>query len=45
MLLCGTGKPQPTLILIKPLPKVTVLGNLSDDRQVLDALRLTRDER
>jgi len=35
----------PTLILIKPLPKVTVLGNLSDARQVLDALRLTGDER
>jgi circadian clock protein KaiB len=35
----------PTLILIKPLPKVTVLGNLSDARQVLAALRLTSDER
>jgi circadian clock protein KaiB len=35
----------PTLILIKPLPKVTVLGNLSDARQVLAALRLTGDER
>jgi circadian clock protein KaiB len=35
----------PTLILIKPLPKVTVLGNLSDTRQVLAALRLTGDER
>jgi len=35
----------PTLILIKPLPKVTVLGNLNDDRQVLAALRLTGDER
>jgi circadian clock protein KaiB len=34
----------PTLILIKPLPKVTVLGNLSDTRQVLAALRLTGDE-
>ena len=31
----------PTLILIKPLPKVTVFGNLSDTRQVLAALRLT----
>ncbi len=30
----------PTLILIKPLPKVTVLGNLSETRQVLAALRL-----
>lgn len=35
----------PTLILIKPLPKVTVLGNLNDNRQVLAALRLTGDER
>jgi circadian clock protein KaiB len=35
----------PTLILIKPLPKVTVLGNLKDTRQVLAALRLTGDER
>jgi circadian clock protein KaiB len=34
----------PTLILIKPLPKVTVLGNLNDTRQVLAALRLTGDE-
>jgi circadian clock protein KaiB len=33
----------PTLILIKPHPKVTVLGNLSDTRQVLAALRLTGD--
>jgi len=31
----------PTLILIKPLPKVTVFGNLRDTRQVLAALRLT----
>jgi circadian clock protein KaiB len=31
----------PTLILIKPLPKVTVFGNLHDTRQVLAALRLT----
>ena len=30
----------PTLILIKPHPKVTVLGNLSDTRQVFGALRL-----
>jgi circadian clock protein KaiB len=30
----------PTLILIKPPPKVTVLGNLSDTRQVFGALRL-----
>jgi len=35
----------PTLILIKPLPKVTVLGNLNDTWQVLAALRLTGDER
>ena len=31
----------PTLVLIKPLPKVTVFGTLSDTRQVLAALRLT----
>jgi len=35
----------PTLILIKPLPKVTVLGNLNDTRQVLAALRLNGNER
>jgi circadian clock protein KaiB len=35
----------PTLILIKPLPKVTVLGNLNDTKQVLAALRLTGGER
>jgi circadian clock protein KaiB len=35
----------PTLILIKPRPKVTVLGNLSETRQVLAALRLIGDER
>jgi circadian clock protein KaiB len=35
----------PTLILLKPLPKVTLLGNLNDTRQVLAALRLTGDER
>jgi len=35
----------PTLILIKPLPKVTVLGNLNDTRQVLAALRLAGDDR
>jgi circadian clock protein KaiB len=33
----------PTLILLKPRPKVTVLGNLSDTRQVLAALRLIGD--
>jgi circadian clock protein KaiB len=32
----------PTLILLKPRPKVTVLGNLGDTRQVLAALRLIR---
>ena len=32
----------PTLILIRPLPNVTVLGNLSDPRRVLAALRLIR---
>ena len=35
----------PTLILIKPHPKVTLLGNLSDTRQVLAALRLIGDGR
>jgi circadian clock protein KaiB len=35
----------PTLILIKPVPKVTVLGNLNDTKQVLAALRLNGDER
>ena len=35
----------PTLILIKPHPKVTVVGNLSDNRQVLAALRLTGNGR
>ena len=34
----------PTLILIKPLPKVTLLGNLNDTRQVLAALRLAGEE-
>ena len=35
----------PTLILLRPRPKVTVFGNLSDTRQVLAALRLIGDER
>lgn len=35
----------PTLILIKPFPKVTVFGNLSDTRQVLAALRLNGNAR
>lgn len=30
----------PTLVLIRPLPKVTVLGNLSDTRRLLASLRL-----
>ena len=32
----------PTLILLKPLPKVTLLGNLNDSQQVLSSLRLGR---
>jgi circadian clock protein KaiB len=35
----------PTLILITSDPKVTVLGNLSDTRQVLAALRLAGNGR
>ena len=35
----------PTLILIKPHPKVTVFGNLSDTGQVLAALRLNGGKR
>ena len=35
----------PTLILLKPRPKITVLGNLSDTRRVLAALRLNGNER
>jgi circadian clock protein KaiB len=31
----------PTLILLKPLPTVTVFGNLRDPQQVAAALRLT----
>jgi circadian clock protein KaiB len=31
----------PTLILLKPLPTVTVFGNLRDPEQVAAALRLT----
>lgn len=34
----------PTLILIKPLPKVLLLGNLSGTRHVLAALRLIGGE-
>lgn len=33
----------PTLVLIKPHPKVTVLGNLNETRMVLAALRLNGD--
>ena len=32
----------PTLLLIEPRPRVTLLGSLSDGRQVLAALRLGR---
>jgi circadian clock protein KaiB len=35
----------PTLILIKPRPQVTVLGNLSDTRRVLAALGLVGEQR
>ena len=31
----------PALVLVAPLPRVTILGNLSDPRKVLLALRLT----
>ena len=31
----------PTLILVKPLPKVTVLGNLNDASRVSTALRVS----
>jgi len=31
----------PCLILVSPLPKVTIFGNLSDTERVLAALRLT----
>jgi circadian clock protein KaiB len=34
----------PTLIVIEPHLEVTVLGNLSDTREVLAALRLIDDE-
>jgi circadian clock protein KaiB len=32
----------PTLILVEPRPRVTLLGSLDDSRQVLAALRLGR---
>jgi circadian clock protein KaiB len=35
----------PTLILIQPHPKITVVGNLSDTGQILAALRLIGDGR
>lgn len=34
----------PMLILVKPHPKVIVLGNLSETKQVLASLRLISDE-
>ena len=34
----------PTLILIAPRPRVTILGNLSDSQKVLAALRLPGSE-
>jgi len=34
----------PTLLLIKPLPKMTVLGNLRDTSRVLGALRLATNK-
>jgi len=35
----------PTLMLVRPRPEVTVLGNLNDTREVLAALRLIGGER
>jgi circadian clock protein KaiB len=35
----------PTLIVVEPHLEITVVGNLSDKRQVLAALRLIADER
>ena len=34
----------PALILVAPLPRVIVLGNLSDQQKVLLALRVSEDE-
>ncbi|MDH5695457.1 MAG: circadian clock KaiB family protein [Dehalococcoidia bacterium] len=34
----------PCLILVSPLPKATIFGNLSDTEKVLAALRLTGSE-
>jgi circadian clock protein KaiB len=34
----------PALILVAPLPKVIVLGNLSDPKKVLAALRLSEGD-
>jgi len=34
----------PTLILVRPLPRVMLLGNLNDTRRVLAALRLIGDK-
>jgi circadian clock protein KaiB len=35
----------PTLILISPAPRVTLIGNLNDTRKVLEALRLGAGKR
>jgi circadian clock protein KaiB len=35
----------PTLLRVRPLPRVTILGNLSDTTKVLAALRLGGGER
>jgi circadian clock protein KaiB len=32
----------PTLLLLSPLPSVTIIGSLSDTQKVLDALRLPK---
>ena len=34
----------PALVLVEPLPRVVVLGNLSDPQKVLEALRLAGSE-
>jgi circadian clock protein KaiB len=35
----------PTLLLLSPAPRVTIIGNLSDTRKVLGALRLAGGKR
>jgi circadian clock protein KaiB len=35
----------PTLLLLSPLPRVTIIGNLSDTEKVLFALRLSERRR